>query len=437
MKKRFHGVLAIVLLPVALAAFSSCNEKVETGGSSSSFVFTDESDMITSSSARLHAHYKGTKIEGDNVGIICDKEGKLDTKTSPRETSVVGEDGTFYVTFFDLTPVTVYEYMAYALVEGKEYYGKKKTFKTEGVPVTQVIVTPSEITIFMEDNTTASISVIAKPDNASDRRVELKSSDASVASVSAAGVITAKKGGTATITATSVQNPSVSGTCKVTVKEAPPQGAVDMGLPSGRYWRRLNLGAGSETAGGEYYAWGEIYTKSNFTKEGYKFYDSSKMVYSKYSGNGGYNTDGHTRFYEYEYADDAARQKLKGSWRVPSNADWEELKNNCTLSWGKISGIYGFIFTAKNPDRKGNKNQLFFPQGGYKNGTTMTYKYQTEYPEQGYYWMDQSKCYNDGYSWNDQNAYNLNFRHDTYGNLEHAFIDICRYYGAMIRPVCD
>ena len=67
-------------------------------------------------------------------------------------------------------------------------------------------------------NQTFQLKAWAKPVDASDRSVTWKSSNASVATVSSTGLVTAKSDGTAVITATSVSNPEVKGTCTITVK---------------------------------------------------------------------------------------------------------------------------------------------------------------------------------------------------------------------------
>ena len=55
------------------------------------------------------------------------------------------------------------------------------------------------------------------PDNTTDKTILWSSSNINVATVDANGMITAKKAGECTITATSLSNPNVSATCKVTI----------------------------------------------------------------------------------------------------------------------------------------------------------------------------------------------------------------------------
>ena len=431
MKKLVYAMLA---LAVALSVSVSCGEKISSHGSGSSFVFTDDSDNITATSARLHAHYVGTEIEGDNVGVICDKDGKLNASKSPRVSSVPGEDGKFYVTFFDLTPDTVYEYMAYAKADGKEYYGKKKSFRTQGIPVTSVTVTAPATILYMEDNKPMELTVKVLPENAN-QQVTWTSSNDKIATVSNTGVVTGKSGGEVTITATSVQTSSKSGSCKISIKSVPPPGAIDLALPSGRYWRNCNLGADNSSQKGDYYAWAEISSKSSFTEDNYKWKPDGHITYEKYYGSysSSYvDVDHLTYLRQADYEDDAARYKLGGTWRIPSMADWEELRNNCTLT--KVSG--GIKFTAKNKDRRGQYNEIFLPFGGYKSESTMQYPESGFYGEnQGFYWGDEVR-----YRWYNGSPDNFSalMLYIKFGTECNAGIEWkLRYYGAMIRPVCD
>ena len=46
---------------------------------------------------------------------------------------------------------------------------------------------------------------------------------------------------------------------------------VDLGLPSGTLWCKCNLGAENEYDYGNYYAWGELITKSEYTWDNYTY----------------------------------------------------------------------------------------------------------------------------------------------------------------------
>ena len=46
---------------------------------------------------------------------------------------------------------------------------------------------------------------------------------------------------------------------------------VNLGLPSGTLWGKFNIGANEETEFGDYYAWAEINTKTQYNWDNYKF----------------------------------------------------------------------------------------------------------------------------------------------------------------------
>lgn len=49
---------------------------------------------------------------------------------------------------------------------------------------------------------------------------------------------------------------------------------VDLGLPSGIKWATCNVGASSPSDFGEYYAWGEIRPKSDYSQKNYMYHDT-------------------------------------------------------------------------------------------------------------------------------------------------------------------
>ena len=113
---------------------------------------------------------------------------------------------------------------------------------------------------------------------------------------------------------------------------------------------------------GDYFAWGAIkpwYTEIDKTSSswtatweksgGYSitnapFYNSSTESYTKY-------TPGDA----LEASDDAARQILKGDWRIPTTEIWAALVNNSTKVWDSTNK--GYEFTK-------NSQTLFLPAAG-------------------------------------------------------------------------
>ena len=87
-------------------------------------------------------------------------------------------------------------------------------------PVKVTGVSLNKKTLSLTVGKSQSLAATVSPANAADKSLKWSSSNKSVATVTQAGKVTAKKAGTATITVASVAEPSVKATCKVTVKAA-------------------------------------------------------------------------------------------------------------------------------------------------------------------------------------------------------------------------
>ena len=135
---------------------------------------------------------------------------------------------------------------------------------------------------------------------------------------------------------------------------------VDLGLPSGTLWAFTNLGAAVPEDFGDYYAWGEVDYKSDYSLNTYKFVkggDATKLT--KYCsqatmGNGKY-TD---TLVVLEAQDDVATQKWGADWCMPTKEQFEELKKECTWKWTVRNGKNIIEITGKN----GSK--LYLPAAG-------------------------------------------------------------------------
>lgn len=135
-------------------------------------------------------------------------------------------------------------------------------------------------------------------------------------------------------------------------------GYVDLGLPSGNLWAECNLGASSPEAYGDYYAWGEVEPKQEYTKSNHKWYKEGapSQGFTKYN-----NEDGKLTL---EDEDDAVIQKLGNGWRTPTLADFRELTNQkyTTIEKTTLNGVAGYQITSKK-----NKKSIFIPCAGFKN----------------------------------------------------------------------
>ena len=133
---------------------------------------------------------------------------------------------------------------------------------------------------------------------------------------------------------------------------------VDLGLPSGNLWATCNLGASAPEAYGDYYAWGEVEPKQEYTYPNHKWYKEGapSLGFTKYN-----NEDGKLTL---EDEDDAVIQKLGNGWRTPTLADFRELTNQkyTTIEKTTLNGVAGYQITSKK-----NKKSIFIPFAGFKN----------------------------------------------------------------------
>jgi hypothetical protein len=137
---------------------------------------------------------------------------------------------------------------------------------------------------------------------------------------------------------------------------------VDLGLSV--KWATCNVGANSPEEYGDYFAWGEVEPKDYYDWSTYKWCNGSYYTQTKYCTNSSYGTvDNKTVL---EAADDAATTNWGGSWRMPTKAEQDELRNNCTWEWTTQNGVNGYKVTSKS-----NGNSIFLPAAGYRDGSDL------------------------------------------------------------------
>ncbi len=186
---------------------------------------------------------------------------------------------------------------------------------------------------------------------------------------------------------------------------------VDLGLSV--KWATCNVGASKPWEYGDYYAWGETETKSDYSWETYKYCKGTKTSMTKYCKDSKYGTVDNKTLLDPE--DDVAHVKWGGSWRMPTMAEQDELFDKCKWSWTTQNGVKGYKVTSKK-----NGNSIFLPAAGYRNGSSLN-----DAGAYGYYWS--SSLYS-GYS---NYAYRLYFYS---GSVD--WNSYYRYYGQSVRPVC-
>ena len=141
--------------------------------------------------------------------------------------------------------------------------------------------------------------------------------------------------------------------------------AVDLGLSV--KWASFNVGATSPEDFGDYFAWGETKPKKNYTWDNYKF---------------GNNTDNLTKYNAQDQLttllpeDDAVHVNWGNNWRMPTEAEYQELINNITSEWVTDyngTGVSGRLFSAENG------NTLFLPAAGIAFESQFLFEYSGSY----------------------------------------------------------
>ena len=207
-----------------------------------------------------------------------------------------------------------------------------------------------------------------------------------------------------TYTATLTVNPIVPPTCT---------DYVDLGLSV--KWATCNVGASSPEELGCYFAWGETTPKTEYNWSTYKWCNGSDDTMTKYCTDSDYGTVDNKTVLDPK--DDAASVNMGGSWRMPTKAEQDELRTECTWTWTSDyngTGKKGRIVVGKNG------NHIFLPAAGYRYNSDLN-----DAGSDGYYW---SSSLNAGYS---RYAYGLYF---SSGDVDWG--SDSRYCGQSVRGVC-
>ena len=131
---------------------------------------------------------------------------------------------------------------------------------------------------------------------------------------------------------------------------------VDLGLSV--KWATCNVGATKPEEYGDYFAWGETQPKDYNDWSTYKWCIGSYNTLTKYNTSSSYGTvDNKTVLAK---TDDAATVNWGGSWRMPTDTEWTELRENCTWTWTTQNLEYGYSYGYRVTSKK-NGNSIFLP----------------------------------------------------------------------------
>lgn len=136
---------------------------------------------------------------------------------------------------------------------------------------------------------------------------------------------------------------------------------VDMGLSVN--WATCNIGSYCPEGFGDYFAWGETYTKSCYNDMTYRYSGEVRWDYTKYQGDKNKQVE-YDQILKIE--DDAARQNWGEPWRMPTKNEIEELINNCEWTFDYLNDVSGYWAISKI-----NGGRVFFPLSGYIIGLSL------------------------------------------------------------------
>ena len=234
------------------------------------------------------------------------------------------------------------------------------------------------------------------PENATNKGIKWSSDDSEIATVDESGLVTAVSLGETVITVIT-DDGSKTASCMLTVSQKiNGHEYVDLGLSV--KWATCNVGAEKPSNYGDYYAWGEIETKDDYSPE---TSSTTGKEISDFSGNPEY---------------DVAAAKWGGTWRMPTADEFTELINNCTMESAEQDGVLGVKVTGPNG------NSIFLPLGG------SWVRFLEPTPDfAGYYWSS--------------SPYGDNLERATYLFVQDFGSSITffnnRHIGLNVRPVSD
>ena len=204
------------------------------------------------------------------------------------------------------------------------------------------------------------------------------------------------------------------------------QGPVQL-WENGPYWAPCNVGATKPEECGYYFWWGDtVGYKRNASNNGWiSVNDSTSFSFS--SGDCPTYGKNNSQLQSAGYIDasgnlvaahDAATAHLGAPWRMPTDAEFSALINNCDTEWTSRNGVPGRLVKGRGAYAS---KSIFLPAAGYGHGYDSNLYNLGSY---GYYWSSTP------YSGNSSDAWFLDFGSGYFGRSS-----LPRAEGQSIRPV--
>ncbi len=167
-------------------------------------------------------------------------------------------------------------------------------------------------------------------------------------------------------------------------------GFVDLGISGGILWADHNIGATNPWDYGDYYAWGETDTKTDYSWSTYR-YGSASNALTKYCNNSSFGNyvfaDSYTVLGKYtitegeEPVDDDIAHVKDSKWSMPTTADFAALNNSCHWVWtakyddktynGEDAAGYIVYKKKSSGEYSLSDAHIFLPAAGYRYGADL------------------------------------------------------------------
>ena len=146
---------------------------------------------------------------------------------------------------------------------------------------------------------------------------------------------------------------------------------------NGPYWAECNVGASKPEEYGYYFWWGDTVGYTNTGSGWISVADGTSISFSSSGTAGSTYYKDNSALLSAGYIDstgnlvaahDAAHVHWGGAWRMPTDAEFSALVNNCTTTWITTNGVNGRLVTGKGDYAN---RSIFLPAAGYGFGSSL------------------------------------------------------------------